>query len=106
MDIGIGYFISCHVILLFILGASSPVERSVLFSGSVIKVNRRGRTQERWLMITGQTLLNCVAPKNERLCKLHIAGKVQFVVAMYTINCYMTKHCNCEWVCVNQDLSQ
>ena len=29
-------------------------ERNVLFSDSVIKVNRRGRTQERWLMITGE----------------------------------------------------
>ena len=58
--------ISFHVMLLFILGASFgwfPGERSVLFSGSVIKVNRRGKTQERWLMITGQSLLNESSPK-------------------------------------------
>ena len=29
-------------------------ERCIHFSDSVIKVNRKGRTQERWLMITGK----------------------------------------------------
>lgn len=55
----------------------------MLFSGSVIKVNRRGKTQERWLMITGQSLPNESSPK--AVCKLHIVTSCNVMVAMYTI---------------------
>jgi len=32
---------------------STPGENNVLFSDMVTKINRRGRMQERWLMVTG-----------------------------------------------------
>lgn len=59
----------------------------MLFSGSVIKVNRRGKTQERWLMITGQSLPNESSPK--AVCKLHIVTSCNVMVAMYTIKYFI-----------------
>jgi len=46
-------FLAVYCIVPWLLIVLFPGERSVLFSDAVIKVNRRGRTQERWLMITG-----------------------------------------------------
>lgn len=41
-------------VILTLLFAASAGESNVLFSDTVTKINRRGRMQDRWLMLTGQ----------------------------------------------------
>ena len=58
-------------------------ESSILFSDAVVKINRRGRMQERWLMITGVCVCACVLQKMLLLSSLLFVNRANRCVCVF-----------------------